>query len=149
MTIVIWIIALVALFFIARAWFLRRESDDNMIADMVPPPNGEPLETLVWSLVGETQLNDDHSSRQAALEKCTEGTPVTIKFTPGGPGGTDRADVMTEYGEIGNLRKDAIEKLSQLHHHHQHTEAYIRDITGGTEEHAIRTATLQVYVYKA
>ena len=148
MNIIIWIIALTALFFIARAWFLRHEEDDEAIADLVPPPHGEPIETLDWPVVGETQRNDDHSSRQSALAKCTEGTPVQIKFTPGGPGGTDQADVMTEYGEIGNLRNDAIEKLSQVHHHHQRTDVYIRDITGGNEEHAIRSATLQVYVYK-
>lgn len=148
MTIAIWIVALVVLFFVASAWFLRHEEDDETIADFVPPPHGGPIETLIWPLVGETQLNDDHSSRQTALTKCTEGTPVEIKFTPGGPGGVDRADVLCERGGVGTLRKDAIDKLNKLRHHHQKTEAYIRNITGRTEEHAIRSATLQAYVYK-
>ena len=148
MNIVIWIVALIALLFIARAWFIRHEQDDELIADLVPPPHGEPIETLIWDLVGETKLNDDHTSRQEALAKCTEGTPVTIKYKHGGPGVPDDADVLTEYGEIGDLRKDALEKLKQLKKHHQKTEAYIRDIKGGTEDHAIRSATLQVYVYK-
>ncbi len=148
MNIVIWVVALIVLFFIARAWFMRHEQDDELIADLVPPPHGESIETLIWDLVGETQSNDDHSSRQAALAKCTEGTPVELKFVHGGPGGVDQADVLTEHGEIGDLRKDAIEKLNQLRRHHQRTEAYIRDIKGGTEEHAIRSATPQVYVYK-
>ena len=148
MTVAIWIVALIVLFFIAAAWFRRREADDDAIADLLPPPHGEPIETLVWELVGESHLNDDHTSRQDALAKCTEGTPVTLKFKHGGPGVADDVDVLTDHGEIGDLRKDAIEKLSQLRKHHQKTEAYIRDIKGGTEDHAIRTATLQVYVYK-
>ena len=148
MNYVIWVIVIIVLFFVARAWFKRREEDDDAIADLVPPPHGTPLETLVWDLVGETHRNEDGTSRQAALAKCTEGTPVTIKYKRGGPGVADDADELTEYGEIGDLRKDALKKLSQLKKHDQRTEAYIRDIKGGTEEHAIRTATLQVYVYK-
>lgn len=147
MTIVIWIVALVVLIFIARAWLSRR--DDNAIADLVPPPKADPLETLVWDLVGETHRNEDGSSRQDALAKCTEGTPVDLKFKPGGPDGVDDVDVITEHGEIGDLRNDAIEKLNQLRRHNQTTEAYVRDVRGGTEQHAIRTATLQIYVYKA
>ena len=148
MNIVIWIIALVVLFFIARAWFIRHEQDDELIADLVPPPHGEPIETLIWELVGETQLNEDRTSRQEALAKCTEGTPVTIKYKHGGPCVADYADVLTDYGEICDLIKDSLEKLNQLKKHHQKTEAYIRDIKGGTEDHAIRSATLQVYIYK-
>ena len=98
MTIVIWVVALVALFFVARAWFQRHELDDNSIADLVPPPHGEPIETLHWPLVGETQLDNGHSSRQVALGKCTEGTLVEIKSTPGGAGGVDRAGVLSEHG---------------------------------------------------
>jgi hypothetical protein len=56
--------------------------------------------------------------------------------------------VLTEFGEIGNLRKDAVEKLHQLKRHHQKVDAYIRDLEGGTEEIRIRSANLQVYVYK-
>ena len=98
MTIVVRIVALVALFFVVRAWFQRHELDDNAIADLVPSPHGEAIETLHWPLVGKTQLNDDHSSRQVALGKCTEGAPVEIKFTPGGAGGVGRADVLSEHG---------------------------------------------------
>jgi len=93
MTIVIWIVVLAA-----RAWFQRQELDDNFIADLVSSPHGEPIETLHWPLVGETQLNDDHSSRQVALGKCTEGTLVEIKFTPCGAGGVDRAGVLSVHG---------------------------------------------------
>jgi len=148
MSVVIWIVALVALFFIAKAWFRGHEEDYGATADILPPPKGEALETLIWPVVGETQMNDDHTSRQEAIAKCAEGMPVQVKFIPGGPGGVDSARVITEFGEIGNLRKDAIEKLHQLKKHHQKVDAYIRDLEGGDEHGRIRSATLQVYVYK-
>lgn len=148
MSLVVWIIALIALFFIARAWLIHRDEDDDAMADLVPPPHGEALEKLVWPVIGETQLNDDHSSRQEAIAQSVEGEPVRIDFTDGGPGGTPRARVLTNHGEIGNLRKDALEKLKQLKKHDQHVEAFIRELEGGTEENRIRSVTLQIYVYK-
>lgn len=148
MSIAVWVIALIVLFFVARAWYRNQEEDHGATADLIPPPKGEAIETLIWPVVGETQMNDDHSSRQEAIAKCGEGMHVDIEFVGGGPGGTDTARVITEFGEIGNLRKDAIEKLHQLKKHHQKIDAYIRDLEGGTEENRIRSATLQVYVYK-
>lgn len=148
MSIAVWIVALIALFFIARAWLKHHDQDDDALADLVPPPHGEAIEQLTWPVVGETQLNDDHSSRQEAVAKCAEGDPVEIDFTGGGPGGVPRARVLSGHGEIGNLRQDALEKLGQLKKHHQHVEAFIRELEGGTEENRIRSATLQIYVYK-
>ena len=149
MSLLVWVIALIALFFIVRAWLRHRQEGDGALADIDPPPHGNPIETLVWPVVGETQLNDDHSSRQNALAKCGEGLAVEIKFIDGGPGWVDSARVITEHGEIGNLRKDAVEKLHQLKRHHQKVEARIRKLEGGSEENSISSATLQVYVYKA
>jgi hypothetical protein len=146
MSIIVWVVALVALFFIARAWLSSRD-DDERIADLVPPPHGTPLETLVWPVVGETQLNDDHSSRQQALAQCSEGMPVEIEFHDGGQGASGTARVKTRFGEIGTLRNDALTKLHELAKQHKRFEAYIRELEGGTEEHAIRSATLQIYVY--
>lgn len=148
MSLAVWVVALVALFFIARAWFAHRDQDDEALADLVPPPHGEAIEQLVWPVIGETQLNDDHSSRQEAIAKCVEGEPVKIDFKGGGPGGVPSARVVSDHGEIGNLRKDALEKMRQLKKHGQHVEAFIRELEGGTEENRIRSATLQIYVYK-
>ena len=52
MNLLVWGIALVALFFIARVWLQSREDDNDELVDLVPPPHGEPLETLVWPVVG-------------------------------------------------------------------------------------------------
>ncbi|MBT4740851.1 MAG: hypothetical protein HN793_06365 [Rhodospirillaceae bacterium] len=148
MSLLVWVIALLALFFIARAWLRHREENESVLSEALAPPHGDTIEELVWPVVGETQLNDDHSSRQEAIAKCREGTHVTIEFVDGGPGGVDSARVTTEHGEIGNLRKDAIEKLHQIKRHHQRVDAYIGDLDGGNEEGRIRSATLVVYVYK-
>lgn len=148
MAILVWVAALIALFFIARAWFKHHDQDDDALADLAPPPHPGVIEQLVWPVIGETQLNDDHSSRQEAIAKSAEGDPVTIEFTSGGPGGTSSARVMSRHGEIGNLRNDALEKLEQLKRHQQHVEAFIRELDGGTEDNRIRSATIQVYVYK-
>lgn len=148
MSIVVWVVALVALFLIARAWLIHHDQDDDALADLVPPPHGDTIEQLTWPVIGETQLNDDHSSRQEAIAKCAEGDPVKIDFNSGGPGGVPRARVLSDHGEIGNLRKDALEKLRQFKKHHQHVEAFIRELDGGTEENRIRSVTLQIYVYK-
>lgn len=148
MSLLVWVIALVALYFIARAWLRHREQDESALAEALAPPHGDTIEELVWPVVGETQLNYDHSSRQEAIAKCSEGTHVTIEFIDGGQGGSDSARVITEHGEIGNLRKDAIEKLHQIKRHHQHVDAYIQDLEGGDEDNRIRSATLIVYVYK-
>ncbi len=149
MSLLVWGVALVALFFIARLWLQSREDDDDELADLVPPPHGEPLETLVWPVVGETQLNEDGSSRQEAIAKSAEGMPVEIEYSSGGVSGAGSARVMTEYGQIGTLRNDAVEKLHQLKKHHHKVEAYIRELDGGDDEGRIRSASLQVYVYKA
>ncbi|NKB45252.1 MAG: hypothetical protein GKS03_13350 [Alphaproteobacteria bacterium] len=148
MSLLVWVVALGALFFIARAWLRHREDDENVLAEALAPPHDGAIEELVWPVVGETQLNDDRSSRQEAIAQCSEGTHVTIEFIDGGPGGVDTARVITEFGEIGNLRKDAIEKLHQLKRHHQKVDAYIGELEGGGESGRIRSATLQVYVYK-
>lgn len=148
MSLLVSIVALIVLFFIARAWLRGHEEDHGAMADLMPPPKGDAIEELIWPVVGETQLNDDHSSRQEAIAKCGEGMPVQIEFVDGGPGGADSARVLTEFGEIGNLRKDAVEKLYQLKRHHQKVDAYIRDLEGGTEKNRIRSAMPQVYVYK-
>lgn len=146
MSILVWVVALVALFFIARTW-LQSRNDDERIADLVPSPNGTPLETLVWPVVGETQLNDDHTSRQQALAQCVEGMPVEVDFHGGGQGAAGTAKVMTRFGEIGTLRNDALEKLKELKRAHKRIEVYIRDLEGGTDESRIRSASLQAYVY--
>jgi hypothetical protein len=148
MSLIVWIIALVVLFFIARAWLQRRAEDDGRIAGLVPPPHSDTIEVLEWPVVGETQMNADHTSRQQALAQCVEGMPVDIDFHHGGPGAASTARVITEHGEIGTLRKDAIDKMDQLRRHHQKVEAFILSLEGGTEEHRIRSATLQIYVYK-
>jgi len=148
MSLVVWIIALIVLYFIARAWLRHRADDDRALAEALAPPHGDAIEELTWPVVGETQMNDDHSSRQEAIAKCNEGAHVTIEFVDGGPGGVDSARVITEFGEIGNLRNDAIEKLHQLKKHHQKVDAYISELEGGNEDNRIRSASLIVYVYK-
>ena len=149
MSLLVWGIALVALFFIARLWLQSREDDDDELADLVPPPHGEPLETLVWPVVGESHRNEDGSSRQEAIAKSAEGMPVEIDYISGGDSGAGSARVLTEHGQIGTLRNDAVEKLRQLKKHHHKVEAYIRELEGGDDEGRIRSASLQIYVYKA
>lgn len=149
MSLLVWGIALVALFLIARMWLQSRDENDDELADLVPPPHGEPLETLVWPVVAETQLNDDGTSRQEAIAKSAEGMPVEIEYIGGGVSGAGSARVLTEHGQIGTLRNDAIEKLHELKKHHHKVEAYIRELEGGDDEGRIRSASLQVYVYKA
>jgi len=45
----------------------------------------------------------------------------------------DNAHVLREYGEIVDLRNDAIETIVRLHRYHQKKAVFTCDIKGGTE----------------
>lgn len=127
----------------------KEEVVENQSYENHPFKNTEERKSRVFytKAVGVTQCNDDGTSRQEILSRCTSGDSVNLVREPENPHDSNAIKLCLENGEqIGYIGKDLADRMAMEIDDGQLFKAEISEITGGTEDKHILGCNIKISV---
>lgn len=104
----------------------------------VPDPLAEsrhPDRTFLMAVAGESQTNEDGSSRQKLISKLKPGMPLMLVREPDNPYDPDAISIRDSRGSIfGYIPRAKAGKLARQLDGDVEVAAWVEDITGGTTD---------------